>query len=98
MIELSELISALRWEVQAALAKGEGETLRFEAGPVELEVTVSVERAGSGTGKIRFWVLEAGTDGKLAHTTTQRIMLTLQPKLASGESPLISGQTQRNER
>ena len=98
MIELSEMISALRREIAVSLAEGEGEALRFEAGPVELEVTVTAERGGGGTGKIRFWVVEAGADGRTGHTSSQRIMLTLQPRLASGESPLISGQAEHGER
>ena len=37
MIELSEVISELRRELQQAMRAGEGELLRFELGPVELE-------------------------------------------------------------
>jgi hypothetical protein len=48
MIELAEVIGELRRELQAAMNDGEGEQLRFELGPVELEATVAVEKAGGG--------------------------------------------------
>jgi len=64
MIESSELISELRRELAVALPAGEEEALRFEAAPVDLEVTVAAERGGSATGRVRFWVVEAGAAGK----------------------------------
>ena len=53
MIELAEVIGELRRELQEAINAGEGEQLRFELGPVELEATVAVEKgaaAGSRSG------------------------------------------------
>ncbi|MET7700677.1 trypco2 family protein [Streptomyces sp. NPDC005485] len=83
MIELSELIRDLRKELTTALAEGTGEVLRFELGPVELEATVAVDRDASAGGKVRFWVVEANGTGRLAQSQTQRITLTLQPKLVA---------------
>jgi Trypsin-co-occurring domain 2 len=60
MIELAEVIGELRPELQEAINAGEGEQLRFELGPVELEPTVAVEKGGGGGVKVRFWVLELG--------------------------------------
>ena len=60
MIELAEVIGELRRELQEAINAGEGEQLRFELGPVELEATVAVEKGGGGGVKVRFWVLELG--------------------------------------
>jgi Trypsin-co-occurring domain 2 len=48
MIELAEVIAELRRELQEAMNAGEGEQLRFELGPVELEATVAVEKSGGG--------------------------------------------------
>ena len=83
MIELSELIRDLRKELTDALTDGVGEVLRFELGPVELEATVAVDRDASAGGKVRFMVVEANAGGKIAQTQTQRIKLTLQPKLVA---------------
>lgn len=60
MIELSDVIGELRRELQQAMYTGEGEPLRFELGPVELEATVAVEKGGGGGAKVRFWVIELG--------------------------------------
>lgn len=62
MIELGEVITELRRELQQAMDAGEGQRLRFELGPVELEATVAVEKGGGGGVKVRSgcWSL-AGT-------------------------------------
>ena len=99
MIELAEVIGELRRELQQAMRAGEGEPLRFELGPVELEATVAVEKAGGGGAKVRFWVLELGGDAKASQTSTQRIKLALQPRLAaSGEPPWVAGEATSRER
>ena len=87
MIELASVIRDLRDELQRAIAVSEGEQLRFELGPIELEATVAVGRSDGGSGKLRFWVVEAGADRKRDSATTQRIKLTLAPKLADTERP-----------
>jgi hypothetical protein len=70
---------------------GESEPLQFELGPVELEATVAVEKAGGGGAKVRFWVIELGGDAKASQTSTQRIKLALQPRLtATGDKALIA--------
>jgi hypothetical protein len=98
MIELAEVIGELRRELQQAMHAGEGEPLRFELGPVELEATVAVEKGGSGGAKVRFWVLELGGDAKASQTSTQRIKLALQPRLASGEPPWVAAEATSRER
>lgn len=99
-IELAELIGQLRAELSAAMAAGEGEELRFELGPVELELSVKVDREAAAGGKVRFWVVDASTDGKLVSGTTQTIKLTLDPHRAGspGVSPVIHGRSRAGER
>jgi Trypsin-co-occurring domain 2 len=99
MIELAEVIGELRRDLQQAMQAGEGEPLRFELGPVELEATVAVEKGGGAGGKVRFWVIELGGDAKASRASTQRIKLALQPRLtASGEKALIAGDAAPGER
>jgi len=99
MIELAEVIRELRREMQGAMTAGKGEALRFETGPIELEATIAVERQAGASGKVRFWVVELGGDATATHGSTQRIKLTLQPRLAgSGEAPWISGKETDRER
>lgn len=92
MLELSEVIQELRRELQTAMTGAAGEALRFALGAIDLEVTVAVEKTGGAHGKIRFYVFELGADGSASNTSTQRIKLTLQPRLADGSTPMVSGQ------
>jgi hypothetical protein len=99
-VELAELIGQLRAELTAAMHAGKGGDLQFELGPVELELTVVVDREAKPGAKVRFWVVELGADVKAASNTTQRITLKLDPRRTgqSGRKPLISGDEQPGER
>lgn len=99
-IELADLIWQLRHELSRAMWAGEHTDLRFEAGPVELELTVAVERSTQPGVKAKLLVVEAGVDHRSASTVTQRIHLTLHPRLADApdRSPLISGGVEGDER
>jgi Trypsin-co-occurring domain 2 len=81
MIELADVISQLRAELDRARLAADGSALRFGLGPVELEVSVALEREGTTGGRVRFWVAEVGAEGKIASTSTQRIKLILNPSL-----------------
>jgi hypothetical protein len=83
-IKLSEMIEALRVELAVATENGDGKALRFEVGPVELEVEVAASRRTSGNGGVEFWVLKAGAEHGREDVVTHRIKVTLQPKLADG--------------
>ena len=99
VIELSEMISELRRELDQAIDAGAGERLRFELGPVEVEVTVGVDSKGTAGAKVRFWVVELGGDAEVARSSLQRVKLTLQPRLAGSAGPAeISGTVKPGER
>jgi hypothetical protein len=99
VIELAQVIRELRSELDEAIADGVGRQLRFEVGPIELEMTVAISREASAGGKVKFWVVEAGGQGKLGDVITQRIKLTLEPKLSStGRRPEVFGQAGEHER
>ncbi|WP_046732449.1 trypco2 family protein [Streptomyces humi] len=98
MIELGSVIKDLRSELQAAIEAGEDEDLRFELGPIELEVSVAVERSGSGGGKVRFWVVDLGGERRKDASNTQRIKLSLTPRLAGTDrAPQIAGHAGADE-
>lgn len=91
MIELAEVVRQLRSELNLARAASDDEELRFLLGPIELEVTVALEREGGLGGKVRFWVVELGADAKATATSTQRIKLTLTPQLLESAHPASAG-------
>lgn len=105
-IELASLVRQLRAELDEALADGEGERLRFELGPVELSLTVTVGREAAPGAKIRFWVVEAGADARISREAVQEIKLVLTPRDMEAEpgpdgepaSALIGGRELRGER
>jgi len=99
MIELASVIRDLREELQRAIVAAEGEALRFELGPIELEVSVALERTGHAGAKVRFWVVESGADATVDAASTQRIKLALQPTLTgSNNPPFVSGLADAHER
>lgn len=78
-IELADFVSQLRAELARALIEGKDQTIKFDCGPVDLELEVAVERASDASARIRFWVVDAGISANGGTTTTQRIKMTLTP-------------------
>ncbi|QXE32987.1 hypothetical protein KQY30_00420 [Streptomyces sp. GMY02] len=99
-VELAKMVRQLRAELTEAMREGENADLRFELGPVEMELTIAVEKEAGPGAKVRFWVVELGADARVAHHTTQRITLTLDPRRAGepDRRPLISGTEVDGER
>ncbi len=105
-VELASVIRQLRAELNEALADAEGERLRFQLGPVEMALTVTVGREAAPGAKVRFWVIEAGTDGKVSREAVQDIKLVLTPvdmQAPAGTdgkaaAPLITGSAVERER
>jgi hypothetical protein len=78
-IELSSMISQLRLELAAAMGEGEGKALRFVPESVELELKLSVSRAGKGNAGIKFWVVDAGGEVSRERMREHTIKLKLVP-------------------
>jgi hypothetical protein len=79
-LELAAVVRQLRAELNEAMAGAEDERLRFELGPVELSLTVTVGREAAPGAKIRFWVVEAGADTRISREAVQDIKLVLTPR------------------
>lgn len=99
-VELAEVVRRLREDLAEAMAAGQDEELRFELGPIELELTVAVRKEARPGAKVKFWVVELGTDVTAASDSTQRIKLTLTPRMRGqpGRAPDISGDQVSGER
>ncbi|MER5471999.1 trypco2 family protein [Streptomyces sp. NPDC002685] len=76
---LAETIRALRGELTAAMEGGADEALRFQLGPVELELTLAITREGGVDGGVRFGVVSFGAKGGITNQDTHRVKLSLQP-------------------
>lgn len=78
-VGLAAAVKALRAELEDAAAEGAGKGVAFEVGPVELEFQVRVTRAGTGGGKVRFWVVDAEVGGSVGREATHRLAVSLRP-------------------
>ncbi len=105
-LELALVLRQLRAELNDALGDATGERLRFELGPVELSLTMTIGREAAPGAKVRFWVIEAGADTKISREKIQELKLVLTPRdmaAALGPdgkpiSPLITGKEVEGER
>ncbi len=83
-IGLTEVVHALRAELEEAMSGRGDSALSFTATKIELEFKVGVQRTAEGRGGIRFWVLELGGRTARMAEEVQTVKLTLDPILASG--------------
>ena len=74
------VVRQLRAELNEAMEEAAGERLRFELGPVELSLTMTVGKEATPGAKIRFWVVEAGADARISRESVQDIKLVLTPR------------------
>ena len=85
LLPLYQVIQGLRTELYAAVAAGKNELLTFDLGPIEMEFTVVAKREGGPNGKIKFEIFgigaELGADAKVGTERTQKMKLTLNPKM-----------------
>jgi hypothetical protein len=99
------VVRQLRAELNEAIGDAEGERLRFELGPVELSLAVTVGREAAPGAKIRFWVVDAGMGAKISREAVQHIKLVLSPRDMSAPlgpdhkpvAPLIGGKPMNGE-
>lgn len=90
-VGLADAVRALRSELTAAMAEGEGQRLQFELGAVEMEFLLEVRKEGGGEAGIKFWVISLGAKGEVSSGSTHRVKLSLSPKdLVTGRDPLIA--------
>jgi hypothetical protein len=54
---LADTIAAVRRELSSAQTAGQGQSVQFRTGPVELEFEVAVTRSGGGEAGVHVWVL-----------------------------------------
>ena len=78
-VELASVVRQLRAELNEALAGAQGERLRFELGPVQVALSVTVGRDATPGAKVRFWVIKAGADARVSREAVQEITLVLTP-------------------
>ena len=82
---LAETIRALRSELYMAMETATGESLRFELGLVQLDMTLAITREGGVDGGLKFGVVSFSAKGEVTNATTHRLSLSLQPTVIDAE-------------
>ena len=76
---LAAALEALRDDLQSAWRAGQGRQVRFRASEVTLQLETVARLDKDGSGKIRWYVVEAGGGVKSGSERTQKLTLTLTP-------------------
>lgn len=92
---LAETLEGIRAELSEAMAASEGERVRFDVGPVELEFAVAIQRDVEAHAGVKVWVAEIGGSGGMSRDSSHRIKVTLNPvDTATGRSARVADQLQ----
>jgi len=84
-IPVADAIELLRGELEEALGKGSGHEVQFGVSDVTLTVSVVTSRKRDANGKLRWWVVEAGSSGSSSQEVSQQMVLTLRPQRAASD-------------
>ncbi|WP_244282845.1 trypco2 family protein [Streptomyces flavidovirens] len=84
-VELADVISQVRAELEESQRRGRESGLRFRVDKVSLEFTVQVRRETGGKGGLRIGVVTADAGRTTANDRTHRILVELQPRGRDGD-------------
>lgn len=77
-LSLATAIAEVRRELRQAMDEADPD-FAFPVGQVTLSFQVGVTTSGSGSGKVKVWVLELGAEGSYARETIQTVAVVLEP-------------------
>ena len=89
LMGLSGALEGLREELESAWNKGAGKAIRFRVSEVTLTLQAVARRDVEGSGKIRWWLIEAGGGVTAGSETTQTLVLTLSPGRYDAQGNLL---------
>ncbi|MEV8097635.1 trypco2 family protein [Kitasatospora sp. NPDC085879] len=79
-IGLADAVDAVREELLEAAARGAGQSLSFEVGPIEMEFEIELRAEAKAGGKFKAWVVSAETEAGVSRGRTHRVAFTLTPR------------------
>lgn len=89
LLGLSSALDGLREELESAWEKGAASAIRFRVSEVTLTLEAVARRDVEGSGKIRWWLIEAGGGVTAGKETTQTLVLTLTPGRYDAQGNLL---------
>jgi hypothetical protein len=102
-VELTDLIRDVREALTSAMRSGGqgagADEIKFELGPVELELEFVVEKSHKPGFSARMLVADVGYEHQRSRIATNRIKLVMQPRIVDQlrRRPLISGESVEGE-
>ncbi|GAA2950260.1 trypco2 family protein [Streptomyces enissocaesilis] len=90
-VELADVISRVREELEVAQRRGRASGMRFRVERVNLEFEVQVRRETGGRGGLRIGVVTADAGRTTANDTTHRIQVELRPWSRDDGGPVDVG-------
>ena len=90
-VGLAVVLEGLRDELEDAWRTGQDRKVRFQVTGVTLTLQTVTRQEKDGSGKIRWYVVEAGGGVKVGDERTQTLVLTLAP-LVDGEPLAVYGE------
>ncbi|WP_222316500.1 trypco2 family protein [Streptomyces cavourensis] len=86
-IELADAVESIRNQLVEAASRATGRPLAFAVGDIQMEFTLELRKEAKAGGKVKAWVVEAGTDASRATGRTHKVAFTLSPQNAvTGEA------------
>lgn len=93
-IELADAIRDLRSQLTRAAQEANDSDIKFELGPIELELQVAASKEAGAEAGVKWLVFNAGAQTNFAAESTQTLKLTLNPKDGQGNTISVSNQGQ----
>ncbi|MCC0095277.1 MULTISPECIES: trypco2 family protein [Streptomyces] len=87
-IELADLLTSLRSEINRARVDAAGQDVRFKINSIDLELQVAVEKTGEGNAGVRFWVVSLGGKATAKSAETHTVKIALGAQTAGGDAVL----------
>jgi hypothetical protein len=88
-VGLAAALEGLRDELESSWKASQGRKVRFRASAVTMTVETVARLDKDGSGKIRWWLVEAGGGVKSGSERTQTLTLTLTPMLYDEAGQLV---------
>lgn len=82
-VPVAEAIERLRDELEMAVQAGHGRHVQFGLGDITMTMSVAAGDTRDGTGKVRWWLVEAGGGASRSRENTQTLVITLRPQLVT---------------
>ncbi len=86
-IELADAVASIRNQLIEAATRATDHPVSFAVGDIQMEFTLELRREAKAGGKVKAWVVEAGTDAARTTGRTHKVAFTLTPRnAATGEA------------